>query len=86
MTISHYPEVSFRAHERPVVTLTITDETTRDPHCPADVNGDGETDVDDLVALIVAWGSADPFADVDDSGEVDVDDLVALVVAWGPCS
>ena len=38
------------------------------------------------IAVILAWGTADPDADLDGSGEVDVLDLVQLVLAWGPCS
>jgi hypothetical protein len=53
--------------------------------CPTDTNGDGNTDVDDLVAVILAWGSDDPAADVNGSGEVDVDDLLDVILAWGAC-
>jgi hypothetical protein len=53
--------------------------------CPADVDGDDEIGVDDLIAVILAWGSSDPDADVNDDGAVDVDDLVEVVLAWGPC-
>jgi hypothetical protein len=53
--------------------------------CPADVNADGTVDVQDLVDLLLAWGTADPEADVTGDGLVDVQDLVALIVAWGAC-
>jgi len=53
--------------------------------CPTDTNGDGNTDVDDLVAVILAWGSDDATADVNGSGLVDVDDLLAVILAWGAC-
>jgi ligand-binding sensor domain-containing protein len=53
---------------------------------PGDVNGDGAVDVDDLVALIVAWGPcpspSDCPADVNGDGAVDVDDLVQLILNW----
>jgi hypothetical protein len=55
------------------------------PTCAEDVNGDGMVDVLDLVAVILAWGTADPEADVDGSGTVDVSDLVAVILAWGGC-
>jgi hypothetical protein len=59
--------------------------------CPADVDSSGAVDVDDLVAVILAWGNcpkppAACGADTDDSGAVDVDDLVAVILAWGDCS
>jgi thermitase len=53
--------------------------------CPADTNLDGTVDVDDLVAVILAWGGHDPAADTDNDGVVGVDDLVAVILAWGPC-
>jgi hypothetical protein len=58
--------------------------------CPADVDGSGAVDADDLVAVVLAWGKcpAPPAlcdADVDDSGAVDADDLVEVILAWGPC-
>jgi hypothetical protein len=50
-----------------------------------DVNGDAAVDVDDLVAVILSWGTDDPDADVDGTGLVDVDDLLGVLLAWGPC-
>ncbi|MHC4908889.1 MAG: DNRLRE domain-containing protein [Planctomycetota bacterium] len=54
--------------------------------CPADTNGDGAVDVQDLVNVILAWGTDDIAADVNGDGTVDVQDLVDVIVAWGPCS
>ncbi len=58
--------------------------------CPADINGSGSVDVDDLIAVILGWGACpNPpppcAADVNGSGAVDVDDLIAVILAWGPC-
>jgi hypothetical protein len=57
--------------------------------CPADVDGNGDVDADDLVAVILAWGCVNPPgpcpADADGSGVVDADDLVMVILAWGPC-
>ncbi|MCG8407434.1 MAG: dockerin type I domain-containing protein [Phycisphaerales bacterium] len=63
-----------------------------DCECPADLNGDGEVEVGDLLELIAAWG--DPgcggtipcCADLDGDGNVSVTDLLALIAAWGSCS
>ncbi len=57
-----------------------------EPSCPADLDGNMIIDVQDLVALIVAWGTDDAAADLDGSGIVDVGDLVMVIVAWGDCS
>ncbi len=59
--------------------------------CPADTNNSGAVDVDDLIAVVLAWGPcpAPPVAcpaDVNDNGIVDVDDLIAVILAWGACS
>ena len=54
--------------------------------CPADVNGDGEVDVEDLVEVILAWGTDDAVADVNSDGAVDVQDLTEVIVTWGACA
>jgi DNA-binding beta-propeller fold protein YncE len=58
--------------------------------CAPDVappGGNGIVNVEDLVAVVLAWGEC-PIpcsADVDGSGTVDVQDLVVVILAWGPC-
>ncbi len=52
--------------------------------CPSDVDGDGYTGVNDVLALIADWGGSE--ADVDGDGIVGVEDVLALIAAWGPCS
>lgn len=51
---------------------------------PGDVTGDAVVDVNDLVAVILAWGAcAGPCPeDLDASGAVDVVDLVRVVLNW----
>ena len=53
--------------------------------CGADVTGDGVIDTLDLLAIIDAWGTADPDADINGDGIVDVLDLLAVLAGWGPC-
>jgi len=50
---------------------------------PADLNGDGSVDSDDLGFLLAAWGSTDSPADLDDDGVVASGDLGILLAAWG---
>jgi hypothetical protein len=57
------------------------------PWCPEDLDLDGLIDVDDLVAVLLAWGGDGANGtDVDGDGIVGVDDLAAVLLAWGPCS
>jgi hypothetical protein len=55
--------------------------------CPADCDGNGVVDVDDLTAVILDWGTdgSGNGADIDGSGLVDVDDLTEVILGWGPC-
>jgi hypothetical protein len=59
------------------------------PGCSVDIDGSGAVDVNDLLAVVGAWGPcADPEdcpADVNRSGAVDIDDLLAVIGNWGPC-
>jgi len=79
------------------VALTITG--TCAPLCPADIapapNGDGLVNVQDLLAIIGAWGACanpnDCRADIAPVGPpmgddlVNVQDLLAVIGAWGAC-
>ncbi|MCI0362769.1 MAG: dockerin type I domain-containing protein [Phycisphaerales bacterium] len=53
--------------------------------CPADLTGDGQVDVHDLLAVIAAWGPAGGPADLNGDGIVNVADLLELISAWGEC-
>lgn len=61
------------------------------PPCPADINGNGAVNVDDLLALINAWGpcpSGNCPADIappGGNGIVNVDDLIKIINSWGAC-
>ena len=51
-----------------------------------DVDGDGVTNVNDLLAVIAEWGcSGTCEADITDDGLVNVQDLLELIAAWGTC-
>jgi len=57
--------------------------------CPGDVDGDGDTDLSDLAALLAAYGSSvgdpnyNPAADFDGDGDVDLTDLGFLLSDYG---
>ncbi len=57
--------------------------------CAGDLDGDGDTDLSDLAALLSAYGSFEgdpdynPAADFDEDGDVDLSDLAALLADYG---
>jgi hypothetical protein len=53
--------------------------------CPADLDGDGSVSVQDLIVVILAFGTDDAAADIDGNGIVDAADIVALITSWGEC-
>ena len=66
---------------------TIFDVQVPTAPCPPDVNGDGVTNVLDLVALLLCFGQpAIPpcdQADIVPDGEINVLDVVQLLLAFG---
>ncbi|MCP3903238.1 MAG: hypothetical protein GY715_06330 [Planctomycetes bacterium] len=55
--------------------------------CPADLNGNGQVDFADILAVIGAWGTCTGCAeDLNDNGLVGFDDILVIIGAWGPCS
>jgi len=56
------------------------------PACPTDVDGNGSTDVSDLLSMIGDWGPCSGCAtDIDGNGVVNVSDLLEAIGAWGVC-
>ena len=66
-------------------TTCATVECFPEPECPSDVNGDGVTNVTDILAIVAAWGSNDADADIDGDGTVGVSDLLVVIEGWGDC-
>jgi CxxC motif-containing protein (DUF1111 family) len=55
--------------------------------CIGDLDGDNSISVNDLLAVIGAWGiCSNCSADIDGDGAVNVTDLLFIVGNWGPCS
>jgi hypothetical protein len=50
---------------------------------PGDIDGDGDVDLNDLLTLIAAWGTADAAADLNGDGVVNLDDLLVLLGHFG---
>ncbi len=53
--------------------------------CPADQDGNGTVDVNDLLAIVDAWGTSGPTGDVDGDGIVGANDLLEALAGWGAC-
>ena len=91
-----YP--TFYTKENPLVqvdvasaaTLQLTVEINDVVLDPADLNGDGVVDVNDLLELLGSWGTCDSGcgpdcpADVNGDCVVDVNDLLQLLASWTP--
>lgn len=61
-----------------------------DKDCVGDIDGNGQVDLFDLVAVVTGWGTCpdkpEPCpADVDGDGTVGVHDLIAVLLNFGPC-
>lgn len=52
----------------------------------ADINCDCSVDIDDLFAVLSAWGSCEGcLEDLNGDDVVDIDDIFAVLAEWGPC-
>jgi len=55
------------------------------PSCDGDLDGDGIVGVDDVLAVLSAFGGSDASGDANGDGQVNVDDILLVVGAWGDC-
>jgi hypothetical protein len=53
--------------------------------CPADLNDDGHVDVQDLILILINYGTSDPAGDANGDGEVGVQDILDVIIAFGVC-
>ncbi|UCD75737.1 MAG: hypothetical protein JSV91_02245 [Phycisphaerales bacterium] len=59
--------------------IEVTGQST-----PGDVNNDGVVDIDDIFAVLNAWGACDACPeDVNGDGLVDIDDIFEVLANWG---
>lgn len=52
------------------------------PQCPADFDGNGVAQTQDIFAFLGAWFAGNPSADFDGNGSVQVQDIFAFLNAW----
>ena len=60
-------------------------EIPDDCECLADINTDGNVNVNDILTLIANWGGASDIGDVNYDGTVNISDLLIVIGNWGPC-
>ena len=65
------------------ITGSVCDDA---PACPADLDGNGSVDFNDLVVVLGAWGCSNCPEDINGDGITDFNDLVNLLSAYGPCN
>jgi hypothetical protein len=53
--------------------------------CENDVTADGGVGVDDVLAIVAAWGGCICVEDINGDSVVNVDDLLLVIEAWGSC-
>ncbi len=65
------------------LTRVICEDDTEP--CAGDVDGDGMVGVNDILAVLAAFGGDDASGDANGDGFVDVNDILTVVGAWGDC-
>jgi hypothetical protein len=53
--------------------------------CPPDIDGNGVVNVDDLLLVLLTWGTDDPLGDINGDDTVDVNDMLAVILGYGAC-
>ncbi len=87
---ANYPDWVMKEHAMvdlgiaSAASLQLTVEVVPPTGLPGDVSGDGLTNVEDLLAVLEAFGRCPCCAaDIDQTGVVDVNDLLAVIAGWG---
>ncbi|MDP7071151.1 MAG: right-handed parallel beta-helix repeat-containing protein [Phycisphaerales bacterium] len=55
------------------------------PLCAHDLNADGVVGVDDVLAVVGAWGGCVCVEDITGDAVVNIDDLLLVIDSWGAC-
>ena len=69
-----------------VTVLLNTPASAQTAPCPAEITGDGDVNVLDLIELVMSFGPCEGCpADLNDDGVVNVLDVIELIMSFGPC-
>jgi hypothetical protein len=68
------------------VSGLVSNPTAPPPPCPADLDGDGNVFITDILLLLASWGPCEDCpADFNDDGFVDILDLLVMLANFGAC-
>ncbi|UCD74337.1 MAG: hypothetical protein JSV91_11160 [Phycisphaerales bacterium] len=74
---------AYPPYNNPFDAYYVDETTGKMPSIPGDANQDGVVDIDDIFAILFAWGECDGCPeDVDGSGVVDIDDVFFVLDNW----
>jgi hypothetical protein len=79
------PWVRDEAARASLMTSTVSWAIDVEELCIGDLDGSGAVTIDDLLAVIDAFGSSEPSGDANGDDLVDTDDLLAILAGWGSC-
>jgi len=80
---SHFPVISTKGIE--MIFNYLDTHTKPESACIADMTGDYQVNVSDVLFMLGEWGQTDSPADINQDGVVDVSDLLIVIDSWGPC-
>jgi len=80
---SHFPVISTKGIE--MIFNYLDTHTKPESACIADLTGDYQVNVSDVLFMLGEWGQTDSPADINQDGIVDVSDLLIVIGSWGPC-
>lgn len=75
--------VVFRARAELALALDDRYEAFVAAPCPADLDGNGEVDINDLLVVVGAWGTAE--GDITGDGATSIEDVLAVIAGFGGC-
>ena len=80
---SHFPVISTKGIE--MIFNYLDTHTKPESACIADMTGDYQVNVSDVLFMLGEWGQTDSPADINQDGIVDVSDLLIVIGSWGEC-
>ncbi|HJO16453.1 MAG TPA: M64 family metallopeptidase [Phycisphaerales bacterium] len=79
------PWVRDEAARSALMTRSLSWTIEASQPCPGDLDGNGVVSVNDLLAVVDAYGTGSPSGDANGDGIVNTDDILIILGGWGPC-